>query len=301
MLTDQPTTQNFWIFKVSDSSAYPDDPNRVYVFDNTHSIHVRPGDEFLYLHKGPRTYEFAGAGLVKQISSRRAHANERRNSRVKRIFTAHLDSVIDFDLPYDISPARKLGRQNRLKLGLPADVNTIGWSISIPRLSYEQFVTLVDAALRNCSADSNTIQQLPKVVDDTSSWHIDNRKATITVRGHLDAFRRTVLKRHSHQCLVCGTQLSSVLEAAHIRKYSVDPANRANPANGICLCRYCHAAFDAGDIQIMPDGKLNTLTSVDSLDAVANYHFTRVTTAMRKDWLRGVNLEFLEERARGLA
>lgn len=201
ILTDRPTTQNFWIFKVSPSSTYPDVPSQAYVFDNTHSIRVRPGDEFLYLQKGPRTYAFAGAGRVKRISSRKPRVNERRNSRVKSVFTAHLDSVINFNPPYDISRGTKVGRQNRLKLGLPADVNTIGWSFSMPQLNHERFVTLVDAALRNCPFDSTTIQQSRSLVDAETSWHIDNRTATVTVRGRLEAFRRTVMERHSHTCL----------------------------------------------------------------------------------------------------
>ena len=298
ILTDRPTTQNYWIFKISTSSTYADVPGQAYVFDNTHSIRVRAGDEFLYLKKGPRTYAFTGAGRVKRVSTRQPQLNERRNSRVKKVFTAHLDSVINFDPPYDISRGTEVGRQNRLKLGLPADVNTIGWSFSMPKISYQRFVTLVDAALRNCPIGSGTIQPLLDLVDDESAWHISNRTATVNVRGSLDAFRRTVLERHCHTCLICGTQLRSVLEAAHIRDYSVDPANRANPSNGVCLCRYCHAAFDAGDVQVIPDGTLEIATRMDIHDEVANYHFSRVTTAKRKDWLSGVNLDFLEERAR---
>ena len=288
----------FWIFKVSASSNYPDVRGQAYVFDNTHSVRVRAGDEFLYLDKGVRTYAISGAGRVKRISSRKPQPSERHNNRVRTIFTAHLDSVVDFDLPLDISRATALGRQNRMRLGLPADVNTIGWSFSMPRISYEMFVRLVDAALKDCPLDAARIEQSDEHADEAAMWHIDNRTAVVTVRRRLDTFRRTVLKRHCYTCLICGTQLRPTLEAAHIRPYSEDPANRANPSNGICLCRYCHAAFDAGEILLVSDGNLLVVNCKNGLDEVARCHFFRVTSSIRKDWLRGVNLDFLAERMR---
>ena len=288
----------FWIFKVFPASLYPDVPGKEYVFDNTHSVRVQSGDEFIYLHKEARTYAFSGAGCVKRVSSRKPRSNERRNNRVKKVFTAHLKNVINFAPPFDISRATELGRENRLKLGIPADVNSIGWSISMPQISHDFFVSLVDVALQNCPPDSTTIQQFRVLLYDNTAWHIDNRTAVVAVRGCLDAFRRTVLERHRHRCLICGTELRSTLEVAHIRDYSADPANRANPSNGICLCRYCHAAFDAHDVQITPDGSLRMVNPMESLDEVALCHFSRVPTSVRKDWLIGVNLQFLEERAR---
>ena len=287
---------NFWIFKVSHLSTYPDIPGLTYVFDNTHSVRVRRGDEFLYLSKETRSYAISGAGRVKRIASRRPQPNERRNDRVKTIFTAHLDNVVNFDPPLDISRATASGRRNRIKLGIPANVNTLGWSISMPRISHELFVTLIDAALLDSSLHVTTVDQSTERVDQETSWHIDNRMAVVTVRARLDAFRKTVLERHHYKCLVCGTVLQSTIEVAHIRGYSADPANRANPSNGICLCRYCHAAFDAGDILIQPDGNLLTVDCNDGLDEVARCHFLRIASATREDRLRGVNLGFLEER-----
>ena len=42
---------SYWIFKVSEQKLYADVPGSHYVFDNTHSRHVKAGDEFVYLDK----------------------------------------------------------------------------------------------------------------------------------------------------------------------------------------------------------------------------------------------------------
>lgn len=42
---------NYWVFKVSDRGSYPDSPGAEYVYDNTHSVRVAGGDEFIYLKK----------------------------------------------------------------------------------------------------------------------------------------------------------------------------------------------------------------------------------------------------------
>ena len=289
---------SFWIFKIAKSSTYPDVRDQAYVFDNTHSVRVQGGDEFLYLEKGARTYAISGAGRVKRVTSRAPIAHERRNDRVTRVFTAHLDNVVTFAPPLDISRQTAAGRRNRLHLGLPVDMNSIGWSLSMRRVTRELFVTLIDAALQRSVLGTAKEGSREGVDDDSRTWHIDDRMALVSVRGRLERFRRRVLKRHRHTCVVCGTRLRVALEAAHIRSYSADPTNRANPSNGICLCRYCHAAFDADEILLLPDGSLLVVNLHNELDEVARRHFFSVISSERKEWLRGVNPLFLEERSR---
>ena len=288
---------NLWVFKTSESSRYPDVRNRAYVFDNTHSVRVRGGDEFLYLEKGVRTYAISGAGCVKRVTSRAPRVHERHTARVARVYTAHLDSVINFAPHLDIARQTEAGRRNRMRLGLPADVNSIGWSLSIPRINYELFVALVDAALQSSILDRTAERPHNGEDDDSRTWHIDDRMSLVSVRGSLDSFRKKVLERHRYTCVVCGTRLRVVLEAAHIRDYSADPSHRANPSNGICLCRYCHAAFDAGEIVLLRDGSLVVVNDNNEVDEVARHHFFSVSSSARKKWLRGVNVDFLEERA----
>lgn len=286
------TQMSYWIFKISEHSTYPDVPGKAYVFDNTHSVRVRRDDEFLYLQKACNKYGLTGAGRIAKVSCRKARVEERHSPRVREVFVAHLADVIWFSQPFDLSSQSKAGLANRRLAKLPNDLNSIGWSLSMPRIDGDLFVRLLDAALG--STDT--------VLDDGStdgSWYVDDAWSLVRKRCRLSAFRLAVLARHKYTCAVCGTRRRSVLDAAHIRGYAKDASNRANPANGICLCRFCHAALDAGDIILYPDGRLRIATNSD--DDVSRLHFTALSEAVRRDCLKGVDSRFLEELADGAA
>jgi hypothetical protein len=194
--------------------------------------------------------------------------------------------MVWFQEPLDISQS-KAGQRNRLMIGLPADINTIGWSISIPNLPPELFVTLLDASLAGQPSRRDT--------PDSAEWRIEDSYSLVKTRARLGQFRSTVLERHTFTCVICGTRLRLVLDAAHIRSYASDVDNRANPANGICLCRFCHAVFDASEIMLRSNGTMEVL--VDLTDKVTRAHFEGVESGVRQKWLDGVNKAFLDERA----
>ena len=277
----------FWIFKVSDKGGYPDVPGETYAYDNTHSVRVSVGDEFIYLDKSGRKYGLTGAGSIASVSHRPPNPSELRAHRVDRVFTAHLSDVVWFSELFSLSAQTTIGKANRTRLGLPDDLNQIGWSISMPRLTEHLFRRLLDAALSTGSRPANpgTLSYGP--VED--SWSL------VRQRSCAQYFRSQVLIRHDFRCLVCGTRLPSVLDAAHIRAYAQDPNHRANPANGLCLCRFCHAAFDAGDILILQDGRVLVDPAIQ--DEIAHTHFHAVDAETRKAWLREVDSAFLSERS----
>ena len=100
------------------------------------------------------------------------------------------------------------------------------------------------------------------------------------------------MKRSNSSCVVCGTSLSGVVDAAHLSPYATDKNNRANPSNGICLCKYCHRALDLRLIAITPDGNLLVSPSIE--DSVANHHFSQIKSEDRLLWLKGVDSSFLQ-------
>lgn len=280
---------SYWIFKISDRGNYPDSPGAEYVFDNTHSVGVAEGDEFIYLKKSGTKYGLAGAGRVSRVTQRALGERERRNAKVRRLFTAHLADVVWFRKLFDLSTRTNAGRRNRLSMGLPEDLNRIGWSISMARMNRDLFIRLLDAAL-----DSGfRANPLPVLVNE-ADWQVDDSWSLVKRRSRMRAFRAVVLSRHDHTCLVCGTQLRSVLDAAHIRTYASDKNRRADPANGICLCSYCHAAYDSGDIATLPDGEVKCYG--DIRDGIAIKHFTSVSQEKRQHWLSGVDKSLLLDR-----
>src|SRR5262245_8138081 len=273
----------YWIFKLAEQELYPDVPGSIYGYDNRHSTRVRAGDIFIYLDKR-QGYSFTGTGGIRKIEERTPTAVEmKQRSKVRTIYTAVLEDVLWFDKPLSISPITKSGKRNRAQLGI-IDVNLLGWSHSIPSLGEAMYQAIMDLAQSENIITSGLVS--PKNYSIPDVW------GKTKIRRVISQFTNTVLARHGKKCVVCGTELTGVIEVAHLSPYSSDKNNRANPGNGICACAYCHRALDKRLIAISPDGKLHIARGID--DPVALYQFQRITPETRKQWLYGVESEFLE-------
>ena len=108
----------------------------------------------------------------------------------------------------------------------------------------------------------------------------------------LGSFSEKVLDRHRHTCAVCGTKYRPVLIAGHLSPYSTDRKNRRNLANGICLCTFCHTALDRKQIALKINGEI--IISPEIEDKVALQHFTRIDSSTRRNWIVGIDEEFLK-------
>ena len=62
-------------------------------------------------------------------------------------------------------------------------------------------------------------------------------------RLHQKAFRSRVLKAYNYRCAICGLELPSLLDAAHITPDS-EMNSPTSTDNGISLCKIHHASFD---------------------------------------------------------
>lgn len=272
---------SFWIFKLAEQELYPDKPGEEYVFDNTHSVQVAAGDEFLYLDKR-KGYSFTASGVVASVV-RRAPSNleKQRSEKVRVVFTATLTEVMWFHSPLSVSPTTKAGRRNRALLGI-TDANLLGWSHSIPRLSESVFTAILALA-----EPSRAILGQDKPRD----FSVDDAWGKTRLRRVMASFTSEVLERHGKTCVVCGCEQKELLEVAHLSAYATDRKNRANPANALCLCAYCHKALDRRLIGLADDGSLFVSSRVG--DAVAKYLFNRVAAETRRKQLNGVGPEFL--------
>jgi len=272
----------FHIFKLAEQELYPDILGEKYVYDNTHSVRVAPGDIFLYLDKRKK-YSFTATGTVNRIARRSPTGKEsERTSKVKSVFTAHLQDVIWFTEPLSISPTTVQGKKNRARLGI-LDVNLLGWSQSMPSLNESMYQSILDLA-----ETEMVIPSQPSVSD----FYIPDNWGKTKIRRALKQFSDPVMERSYSTCIVCGSSLKGIVEAAHLSPYATDLKNRANPANGICLCKYCHRALDLRLIAIKPDGTLLVSPAVD--DQVARHHFSQVGSEERLQWLKGVSSVFLQ-------
>ena len=111
----------------------------------------------------------------------------------------------------------------------------------------------------------------------------------------IERFRQTVLLRQGFACAICGTTLGEVLDVAHISRYSTDVNNRANPANGIGLCAFCHRAFDGGVFRLSENGDVSMVDGRDP-DPVALAHLSSLSADARLKLLDGIDTELLRHR-----
>lgn len=276
-----------WMFKLADQTTYADRLGGLYVFDNTHSRQVAPGDSFAYLDKRGGAYAFIGHGHIARVRERPPAPHEQRNARVSSIYEAALADFVDYATPLDIRTRTLQGRRNRTRLGI-GDVNRHGLSRSVAKLPERLFAEIVDLAYEGEHARPSDLPPGDFSVPD--KWSYAKR------RDRLEQFRRTVLRRQNHTCAICGTRIRDLLDVAHVSEYSTDAENRANPANGVCLCVYCHRAFDRGLIGLDETGSLELAPSLLD-DTVANLHFTSLTANSRRRLLRGVDSDLLGRRS----
>jgi hypothetical protein len=271
----------YWIFKIAEQDIYPDVHGERYVYDNTRSVRVQQGDVFLYLDK-TKGYAFTATGIVSRLTERNPTALEKaRTAKARTVYTAHLGDIIWFASPLTISPTTKEGRGNRARLGI-IDVNLLGWSQSVPAIGDVMYRSILDLAETRHLIPEKSQSKDYRVPD---SWgHTKTRRA-------ISRFSRPVLARSNSTCIVCGTSVPGIVDAAHLSPYASDSRNRANPANGVCLCKFCHRCLDLRLIAIQPDGELLVAPSVD--DLVAQHHFSRMTKEQRVEWLVGVDSSFL--------
>jgi predicted restriction endonuclease len=142
--------------------------------------------------------------------------------------------------------------------------------------------------------DLAEIEDIVPASNNLEDFNVPDSWGITKIRGALKRFSDPVLRRSNSKCVICGTSLPGLVEAGHIIPYASDHNNRANPANGIALCKYCHCAFDLRLIAIQNDGELLVAPSIDKGDKIAALHFSRVDKKERLVWLQGVDHNFLE-------
>lgn len=157
-------------------------------------------------------------------------------------------------------------------ISLPTNLTTSQWKqiLNDPLDSLNPFYNAILSELNSIldflidiEADSwSTSTDILNVIIENSSAieddEIENKNYTVPDEWGRAKKRRKqtkwadkVKEYYNYHCCVplCDVQDKDFLEAAHIKPYSVPEegaGHRANPHNGLCMCPYCHALFDAG-------------------------------------------------------
>ena len=131
----------FWCLKISEQQQYKEREGYTYVFDNRHSTRVAAGDGFVYEKKvGHGKLLFLGSGAITRVDERSAAQSEQQGGKVKRIYTAILESYKRFPEAVDIS-STVVGRENRSALNI-RNLNQLGLSRSVARISESLFTRI---------------------------------------------------------------------------------------------------------------------------------------------------------------
>ena len=90
----------------------------------------------------------------------------------------------------------------------------------------------------------------PSIAEAVADYAGETREARVRVRVRQSFFRKAVLASYGSKCCMSGLSEPRLLLASHIVPWSVDTANRLNPANGLCLSALHDRAFDQGLISL---------------------------------------------------
>jgi len=104
---------------------------------------------------------------------------------------------------------------------------------------------------------ASTAQILHKIRKSRISAKAERRRVLreMLTRPNQQQFREDILVAFQSSCIVTGTQIPSVLEAAHI--IPVNNKGSDETDNGLCLRADIHLLFDSGHLRIDSDGNIH--------------------------------------------
>ncbi len=162
------------------------------------------------------------------------------------------------------SPGRDVSEieatKNAGRLGLPVFVIThtshskrdvyVGWITGWDDLS-KQFLVLFDNAF---ALKSTAAREILEEINNEDSFALfqqeQGAKRMVIGRKNQQRFKFQVFKRYGPKCAVCGLEIPTLLQAAHL--VPKERQGSDDPRNGLVFCANHHLAFDANLFGIMP-------------------------------------------------
>jgi putative restriction endonuclease len=99
------------------------------------------------------------------------------------------------------------------------------------------------------------------------------REAIVKLRVNQNFFRATVLAAYDYKCCITGLNIVSLLNASHITPWAIDPKNRVNPKNGLCLNALHDRAFDRGLLTITEDYRIKISSIIKGKQDISAQNF----------------------------
>lgn len=112
-----------------------------------------------------------------------------------------------------------------------------------------------DQVAEAASVDPALVEELEAQLR-VGQYFVEDEEGTARVRGSAQrVFAKAVKENYSWECAVTGIKTPAFLVASHIVPWSEDKEIRIDPSNGICLSIFVDRAFDAGFLEIRPNGR----------------------------------------------
>jgi hypothetical protein len=103
--------------------------------------------------------------------------------------------------------------------------------------------------------DPELVQEL-EAQQQSGNYRVEDQQGSSRVRGSAQrVFAKAVKANYDWECAITGIRTSEFLVASHIVPWSADKDIRTDPTNGICLSTFVDRAFDAGFLEIRPNGR----------------------------------------------
>lgn len=134
------------------------------------------------------------------------------------------------------------------------------------------------------------------------------REAIVRVRVNQHFFRTAVLSAYNNKCCITGLAAPKLLVASHIIPWAIEPKQRMNPRNGLCLNALHDRAFDRGLMFIADDwtvrfsDEVKSANPTDKIGLSWLLHFEGKTIMLPKKFLPDFELltkhrNYCKERA----
>lgn len=113
--------------------------------------------------------------------------------------------------------------------------------------------------------EGKSIEEFTSIDESEIQKEGKEREAFVSLRVNQNFFRTVVLTAYQFRCCITGLSVPELLNASHIVPWSLDPTNRVNPRNGVCLNTLHDRAFDRGLLTILPNYTVNISPLVKKL------------------------------------
>jgi len=118
--------------------------------------------------------------------------------------------------------------------------------------------------------EGKSVEEVAQIETDDLPPPGKEREAIVRVRVNQSFFRRRVLSAYGFRCCVTGLSSRALLVASHIIPWAVDPHNRLNPRNGLCLNALHDRAFDCGLMWIEKDFTIRMSAKIGTKDKASS-------------------------------